>query len=96
MLLRWFGKEAQWWHPAAGREEAFPPSLLIDGSRQGAPPPFPLELLAPPPDGELGPEQEAALTRAEAVLSAESRVYNFCPSDGLSPSAAFVELTQVS
>ena len=35
-LLRWFGKEAPWWHPSYGR--LCPPSALVDGSRAGAPP----------------------------------------------------------
>ena len=50
-LLRWFGREAHWWRAAYGK--ICPPSALQDGSRLGAPSPFPLELLAPPPIGEV-------------------------------------------
>ena len=67
-LLRWFGKEADWWHAAYGK--VCPPSALRDGSRQGAHPPFPLDLLAPTPAGELDPHFELAMSKAEQVLKA--------------------------
>ena len=53
-LLRWFGREAHWWR--AGYGKIYPPSSLQDGSRLGAPSPFPLDLLAPPPIGEVRPD----------------------------------------
>ena len=89
-LLRWFGSEASWWHPSYGK--VCPPSEWE--KRPGGVPPFALDLLAPPPIGELPKETVQAMQHAEGVLKTEARVYDFWPSDGMQPPPHFLELAQ--
>lgn len=81
LLLRWFGREAHWWRPPY--RHAYPPHVMHNGTRQGILPPFPLDLLSAPPEGEVTQGLLTAMRQAEVVLKAESDRYGFAPSDGM-------------
>ena len=91
-LIRWFGREAHWWNAAHGK--LCPPSSLQNGSRQGNPSPFALDLLAPAPEGEVSDELMMAMSEAEGVLKAEADIYGFAPPDGMEPPHHLVELSR--
>lgn len=92
LLLRWFGREAHWWRPPY--RHAYPPHVMHNGTRQGILPPFPLDLLSAPPEGEVTQGLLTAMRQAEVVLKAESDRYGFAPSDGMQPPPHSIELAR--